>query len=249
MNRPKVTNKDDLLAGLHRAAVEVFTLQQARRRLTDSSRPGILDSKKMAGLIRQVELKFNTERGSIGLEFPSDDVQDMILEGTTVVDQAEQEIVDTQEASEETLRDVDEVEKASESPAMEAATAASPVGEAPSPSPDSLSVAATPAAATAPRPISKDFLAIPLEDPSVKFAVRLHTLPCFQPTNKPLDPQTNSPTHIPHHPRPIPILNKDLVQPLLSTSRTLRPETPISLRRPNTTRRKRLEGGKLLSAN
>jgi hypothetical protein len=169
MHRPKLTSREDLLCALHRAVVEVFTFREAGLPLTDSSRPGVVDSEEMAGSIRQVEVVFEEGKEIPVLKYPTTEAKNVILEGMKVVESANIEVSGWE--NEGGWEELEELESKSESVESE-----STIEEPRSPEPSSVQVAATPSTTPTRLPISETFLSLPLTDSSLKFAVR-PTLP------------------------------------------------------------------------
>lgn len=192
MTRPKLTSREDLLCAVHRAMVEVSTLQAVKRKLTYSSRPDMAESTEMADLIRHVEIKITKgEKGemSFALAYPGDEAKNLILEsmkpvkedmrGTeNEVEAPEQDIfpnekeAGSQDAQTNATKMSDEVailEELRRSVEEEESLKSTAVATSPSTQPIS--------------PIDESFLALPLTDPKVKFAVRTPPPTILPPAN------------------------------------------------------------------
>lgn len=229
MTRPKLTSREDLLCALHRAVVEVSTLQAAEMKLTYSSRPDMPNSTEMADLIRQVEIKIMEGEKSemcIELAYPNNEAKSLILEGMEAVEEADPKLEGLREVFEDSPETKDQLEALEQdmSPADEQAEGQEVRGNANAmpdeaaildelrrsveeESPGSSPVALATTTSPPPRPpLDESFLTLPLADPKVKFAVSTPPILLFSPPANPHnpDPQTRNPTILELDPRPRP---------------------------------------------
>jgi hypothetical protein len=259
MTRPKLTSREDLLCALHRAVVEVSTLQAAEMKLTYSSRPDMPNSTEMADLIRQVEIKIMRGEKSdmrIELAYPNNEAKSLILKGMEAVEEADPKLEGLREVFEDSPETKDQVEALEQDmyPADEQAEGQEVRGNANAmpdeaaildelrrsvkeeESPGSSPVALATTTSPPPRPpLDESFLTLPLTDPKVKFAVSTTPILLFsQPANPHnLDPQTRNPTILELNPRPRPPAHNLPFPTSGPAPHRLRPKSQIRLRSPD----------------
>lgn len=193
----KLLSREDLMLAIHRAVVEVFTLREAGRPLTDATNAR---DDRIIPRTNEVNVTFSDDQSPV-LSYPDEQVKETILQSTIVGEPVEEviEVQNEMEADTEPSNDT-----AATTPLEE--VSATPVEQVMHPENQELPTPPTQPAL----PQDPTWLNISLRDPAIKFAVRLfpHPTPFTTRTlTLSTDNQTRSSTYRscytrPHNPTP-----------------------------------------------
>ena len=153
-------SREDLTIAVHRAVVEIFTLRDAGRPMTDATNAR---DDRVIPETSAVQFTLSGANQTVVLSYPDDEVKEAILQ-STVASEPVEEVLEVQ-------TEVDEAEPDVKTPLEGVSTTAveEVLSDANPPTP------APPIHATVPR--DSTWLNISLQDPALKFAVRPPTLP------------------------------------------------------------------------
>lgn len=190
----KVMSREDLMMVVHRAVVEVFTLRDAGRPMTDAANAR---DDRVVPETSGVRFTISGEEQKVILSYPDEKVKETILQ-STVLGEPVQEVMDVQAQAEEAASEaIDGTD--TETPLEEVAT--TPVEEV---MPDTDTPPSTQRQTTLPH--DSTWLNISLQDPTLKFAVcpphPLQHNTSLTNETQPADHQTHHPTNRHPHPGP-----------------------------------------------
>lgn len=166
----KVLSRNELTIAVHRAVVEVFTLREAGRPMTDAT-----NARDDRVIPETSGVSFTLSGDRVVLSYPDNQVKEMILQ-STVLSEPVEEVMEVQaevaEAESETTQEPEtrtSLEEVSATPVEEVM----PDSNTPTPAPNKQATL----------PLDPTWLNISLQDPALKFAVRPPAPPAIDISN------------------------------------------------------------------